>query len=105
KPFSAGIKRLEVVLVKFNPLIHFGVSMGAKFSPKVRFFSAQRVEDELRGAARDFFENGGIEVDLEKRTVYLTPIIYKGSNEICYLYANSFHRSRRVEPHRVLEEV
>ncbi|XP_020972044.1 uncharacterized protein LOC107627879 isoform X2 [Arachis ipaensis] len=76
KPFGTGDKRLEVVLVKFNPLIHFGLCMGSKFSPKIRFFSAQRVEDELRGATRDFFENNnGIEVDLEKRTVHLTPLL------------------------------
>ena len=67
---------MEVVPVKFNPLIHFGLCMGSKFSPKIRFFSAQRVEDELRGATRDFFENNnGIEVDLEKRTVHLTPLL------------------------------
>jgi len=37
----------------------------------VRFFSPHRVVDELRGAAREFFENDRIEVDLEKRTVHL----------------------------------
>jgi hypothetical protein len=42
----------------------------------VRFFSPNRVVDELRGAARKFFENDGIEVDLEKRTVHL-PRIFK----------------------------
>ncbi|KAK7292554.1 hypothetical protein RJT34_15405 [Clitoria ternatea] len=71
KPFSTGDRRLEVVLVKFNPLVHFGLCNGTKSSPKVRYFSPHRVVDELRGAAREFFENDGIEVDLEKRTVHL----------------------------------
>ncbi|XP_020215486.1 uncharacterized protein LOC109799332 [Cajanus cajan] len=74
KPFSTGDKRLEVALVKFNPLFHFGLCNGTKSSPKVRFFLPHRVVDELRGAAREFFENDGIEVDLEKRTVHLTRI-------------------------------
>jgi len=40
----------------------------------VRFFSPYRVAEELRCAAREFFENDGIEVDLEKRTIHVTPI-------------------------------
>ncbi|RDX91371.1 hypothetical protein CR513_26662, partial [Mucuna pruriens] len=74
RPFSTGDKRLEVALVKLNPLLHFGLCNGTKSSPRVRFFSPQRVVDELRGAAREFFENDGIEVNLEKRTVHLTRI-------------------------------
>jgi len=57
-----------------DPLVHFGLCNGTKSSPKVRFFSSYRVAEELRSAAREFFENDGIEVDLEKRTIHLTPI-------------------------------
>ncbi|KAG5037091.1 hypothetical protein AAZX31_07G077400 [Glycine max] len=74
KPFSTRDKRLEVALIKLNPLLHFGLCNGTKSSPNVRFFTPHRVVDELRGAAREFFEKDGIEVDLEKRTVYLTRI-------------------------------
>lgn len=58
-----------------NPLIHFGLCNGAQSCPTVRFFSAQGVELELRNAAREFFVNGGIEVDLSKRSVQLSKII------------------------------
>ncbi|PIA64111.1 hypothetical protein AQUCO_00201417v1 [Aquilegia coerulea] len=75
KPFGHGDRRLEVALTKVNPLIHFGLCNGTRSSPKVRFFSAQGVEAELRCAAREFFSGDGMEVDLEKRTVYLTRII------------------------------
>ncbi|KAF7827506.1 DEP domain-containing mTOR-interacting protein [Senna tora] len=75
KTFASGDRQLELVLVKMNPLIHFGLCNATKSCPKVRFFSPQGVADELRRAAREFFEEGGIEVDLEKRTVYLTRII------------------------------
>ncbi|MED6135176.1 hypothetical protein PIB30_043794 [Stylosanthes scabra] len=74
KPFSTGDPRLELALLKMNPLIHFGICNATKSSPKVRFFSPHRVAEELRGAAREFFANDGIEVDLEKRTIYLSPI-------------------------------
>ncbi|XP_059457747.1 uncharacterized protein LOC132187446 [Corylus avellana] len=75
KSLSSGDKRLELSLAKVNPLIHFGVCNGTRSSPTVRFFSPQGIEAELRCAAREFFQGGGMEVDLEKRTVYLTRII------------------------------
>ncbi|KAL5983146.1 hypothetical protein ACLOJK_017228 [Asimina triloba] len=75
RPFGSGDKRLEVALPKVNPLIHFGLCNGTRSSPTVRFFSAQGIEAELRFAAREFFLENGIEVDLEKRTVNLTRII------------------------------
>lgn len=59
---------------KLNPLIHFGLCNGTKSSPTVRFFTSQGVEAELRFATREFFQRGGMEVNLDKRTVYLTRI-------------------------------
>lgn len=74
KPFNAGDARLELALPAVNPLIHFGLCDGAKSCPTVRFFTPQNVEAELRHAAREFFQRGGLEVDLGKRTVYLSRI-------------------------------
>ncbi|KAG7032612.1 hypothetical protein SDJN02_06662, partial [Cucurbita argyrosperma subsp. argyrosperma] len=75
KPFSSGDKRAELAFGEVNPLIHFGLCSGTKSSPRVRFFSPQGVEAELRCAAREFFQAGGVEIDLDKRTVLLTGII------------------------------
>lgn len=75
KPFGAGDKRLEVALPSVNPLIHFGLCNGTRSSPKVRFFSGQIIEAELRAAAREFFLGDALVVDVEKRTVYLSGII------------------------------
>ncbi|PON50248.1 Dishevelled [Parasponia andersonii] len=75
KPFSSGDNRLELILDKVNPLIHFGLCDGTKSSPTVRFFSPQGVETQLRSAAREFFQIIGMEIDLDKRTVHLTRII------------------------------
>ncbi|XP_010032927.2 LOW QUALITY PROTEIN: uncharacterized protein LOC104422328 [Eucalyptus grandis] len=75
KPFGTGDRRLELTVLKVNPLIHFGLCDGTRSSPTVRFFSPQVVQSELRSAAREFFQNGGVEVDLEKRTLKLTRIM------------------------------
>ncbi|XP_010250210.1 PREDICTED: uncharacterized protein LOC104592501 [Nelumbo nucifera] len=75
RPFGAGDKRLEVVLANVNPLIHFSICNGTKSSPKVRFFSSQGIEAELRSATREFFHEDGMDVNLEKRTVHLSRIL------------------------------
>ncbi|XVE91786.1 hypothetical protein REPUB_Repub01dG0041600 [Reevesia pubescens] len=75
RPFSNGDRRLEFATTKVNPLIHFGLCNGTRSSPTVRFFTPKGVEGELRCAAREYFQNGGIEINLDKRTVYLTRII------------------------------
>lgn len=41
----------------------------------MRFFTPKGVESELRYAAREFFQRDGMEVDLAKRTIYLTRIM------------------------------
>ncbi|XWS69512.1 hypothetical protein CRYUN_Cryun04dG0185000 [Craigia yunnanensis] len=75
RPFSNGDRRLEVAPTKVNPLIHFGLCNGTRSSPTVRFFTPQGVEGELRCAAREYFQSRGIEINLDKRIVYLTRII------------------------------
>ncbi|MQM06602.1 hypothetical protein Taro_039428 [Colocasia esculenta] len=75
KPFGGSDRRLQLTLPKLHPLIHFGLCNGSRSSPAVRFFSGQGTELELRNAAREFFLGGGLEVDLEKRSVHLTRII------------------------------
>lgn len=75
KPFGASDKRLELAETKVNPLVHFALCNATRSSPTVRFYSAQGVEPELRHAAREFLLDGGVEIDLETRTVHLTRII------------------------------
>ncbi|CAN0923872.1 hypothetical protein LINGRAHAP2_LOCUS33802 [Linum grandiflorum] len=77
KPFGSGDRQLQIVTAGenkvINPLVHFGLCNGTRSSPAVRLFTAERVETELRSAAREFFRRGGgIDVDLETRTVYLS---------------------------------
>ncbi|KAK4746975.1 hypothetical protein SAY87_026012 [Trapa incisa] len=75
KPFRNGDPRVELSLPKVNPLIHFGLCNGTRSSPRVRFFSSQGLEAELRCAAREFFQSDAMSVELDKRTVKLTRII------------------------------
>ncbi|KAF3327998.1 hypothetical protein FCM35_KLT06604 [Carex littledalei] len=74
KPFSSADTRLKLMPKKMNPLIHFGLCNGNRSSPTVRFFTPDGVEVDLRQAAREFFQDGGIEIDFAKRTVYLSRI-------------------------------
>lgn len=66
---------MQLAFSKVNPLIHFGLCNGTQSSPIVRFFTPEGVESELRYATREFFQRDGMEVDLAKRTVYLTRIM------------------------------
>ncbi|CAH2053984.1 unnamed protein product [Thlaspi arvense] len=75
KPFMNSNTRSEVGLQKLNPLVHFGLCDGTKSSPVVRFFTPGGVEAELKRAAREFFQNGGIEIVLDKRVIHLSRII------------------------------
>ncbi|KAE8654712.1 Phytosulfokin receptor 1 [Hibiscus syriacus] len=75
KPFNKGDRRLHLVPMKLNPLIHFGLCKGTRSSPKLRFFTAQNVQEELKNATMEYFQNEGIEIDWEVRTVYLSRII------------------------------
>ncbi|KAL3830730.1 hypothetical protein ACJIZ3_019532 [Penstemon smallii] len=76
KPFSGGDKRLELVFPKVNQLIHFGTCNATRGSPSVKFFSPKSVESDLRYAAREFFQrDDAMQVDLAKRTVYLSRIV------------------------------
>ncbi|KAL6640929.1 hypothetical protein ACP70R_019110 [Stipagrostis hirtigluma subsp. patula] len=75
KPFGSNDKRLELAQRRANPLVHFALCDATRSSPIVRFYTTQGVEPELRHAAREFFLRGGVEIDLESRTVHLTRII------------------------------
>ncbi|KAL3635884.1 hypothetical protein CASFOL_020431 [Castilleja foliolosa] len=79
RPFFSefiGDKRLELAFGKVNQLIHFGIWNATRGSPSIRFFSPQSIESELKIAAREFFQrDDGMQVDLAKRTVYLSRII------------------------------
>ncbi|KAL6883771.1 hypothetical protein ACP4OV_011185 [Aristida adscensionis] len=75
KPFGSSDRRLELAQRRANPLVHFALCDATRSSPIVRFYTTQGVEPELRHAAREFFLHGGVEVDLESRTVHLTRVI------------------------------
>ncbi|CAM0956760.1 unnamed protein product [Alopecurus aequalis] len=75
RPFASSDKRLELAERQVNPLVHFALCNATRSSPTVRFYSTQGVEPELRHAAREFLLDGGVEIDLETRTVHLTRII------------------------------
>lgn len=67
---------MQLCFPKVNQLIHFGLCNATRSSPVVKFFSPQGVESELKHAAREFFQrDDAMQVDLSKRTVYLSRVI------------------------------
>ncbi|KAI4369103.1 hypothetical protein MLD38_017590 [Melastoma candidum] len=75
KPFGNNDQRLELVVPKVNHVGPFRPLQRDEVEPNCKIFPPQGVKAELRCAAREFLQNGGMEVDLDKRTVKLTRFI------------------------------
>eukprot|EP00250_Pteridium_aquilinum_P013003 c21072_g1_i1 orf=629-2344(-) len=75
KAFGPKDNRLKVSLLEQTPLVHFALSCAAKSSPAVNCYTSSNIDAELRFAARSFFRDGGIVIDMETRTVTLSQIM------------------------------
>ncbi|XP_051148513.1 uncharacterized protein LOC127263498 [Andrographis paniculata] len=76
KPFSSSDRRLELAFPKVNQLIHFGIWNASNGSPRIRFFTPQDVEYQLKTAAKEYFQRDDqMQVELSKRTVFLPRLI------------------------------
>lgn len=75
KAFGPMDNRLKVSLQEPTPLIHFALSCATKSSPGVNSYTSANIDAELRFAARSFFREGGITIDMETRTVMLNQIM------------------------------
>eukprot|EP00252_Welwitschia_mirabilis_P004077 TRINITY_DN14268_c0_g1_i1.p1 TRINITY_DN14268_c0_g1~~TRINITY_DN14268_c0_g1_i1.p1 ORF type:complete len:794 (-),score=167.22 TRINITY_DN14268_c0_g1_i1:557-2938(-) len=75
KPFGPKDKRLKVALEQPEPLIHFALSSGSKSSPPVRCYSPGSIDEELRLAAKIFFDDSGFTIDGETKTISLSKLL------------------------------
>jgi glutaredoxin len=79
KPFSSSDPRLAAVIPRspVEPRIHFALNCGAKSCPPIKNFTAEAVREELRINSQAFLEagSGNLEVDVEKRVLWLTMIL------------------------------
>ena len=67
-PFCLGDPRLAHCIADPDPRIHFALNCGARSCPRLRIYSADRLEEDLREAARSFVA-ADVEVDLASKSV------------------------------------
>ena len=95
KPFGAGDPRLNSVLAKLDPRIHFALNCGAKSCPPVKKYTAPNVQEELRVVALAFCEqDSNVHVDMESKTL--------STSRIFYWYANDFGGSTEEVLERIM---
>lgn len=75
KPFGLKDKRVKVALLIPEPLVHFALVSGAKSSPPFICYSPASIDEELRLAARIFFNDGGFLLDMDTNTASLSKIM------------------------------
>ncbi|KAH9295181.1 hypothetical protein KI387_038769, partial [Taxus chinensis] len=75
KPFGLKDKRLKVALPIPEPLVHFSLVCGSKSSPPFICYSPASIDEELRLAARIFFNDGGFLIDMDTNTASLSKIM------------------------------
>jgi len=90
KPFGKTDPRLKIALETCEPKVHFALVCGAKSCPPIKTYSAKEIDSLLKLSAESFLEGDGVEVDMKKREVRISPILkwYKedfGSNKQEYV--------------------
>jgi hypothetical protein len=73
-PFSEGDPRKGMLIRRFDPRVHFALVCGAKSCPPISFYDGDRIEEQLDQAARTFIRSGGIRLDAERETIWLSKI-------------------------------
>uniref|UniRef100_A0A0D6R5A4 DEP domain-containing protein n=1 Tax=Araucaria cunninghamii TaxID=56994 RepID=A0A0D6R5A4_ARACU len=75
KPFGLKDKRLKVALQIPEPLVHFALVSGSKSSPPFICYAPGSIDEELRLAARIFFNDTGFSIDADTNTASLSKIM------------------------------
>lgn len=75
KAFGPKDNRLKVSLLEPLPLVHFALNRATRSSPALKLFTPANIDAELHFAARSFFRDGGILIDVETKTVSLNKIM------------------------------
>ena len=73
KPFSGKDPRLAIALEEPEPRVHFALNCGSKGCPPIRFYSPDKLDNQLTRATKSFLTSGGCTID--KHKVSLSPIL------------------------------
>lgn len=101
KPFGLKDKRIEVALPDPEPLVHFALVCGSRSSPAIRCYSPGSIDEELRLAAKIFFDDGGFLIDVENKLASVSKIMNwysvdfgKNETEVMKFVANYLEPSK-----------
>ena len=75
KPFPAGDPRLSVALESPEPRVHFALNCASKGCPPIRFYSPDKLDNQLNKATKSFLSAGGFSVNSDTHQVSLSPIL------------------------------
>lgn len=75
-PFGKSDPRLNVILEKTEPRIHFALNCGAKSCPPIKTFGAENIDSELQVATEAYLElDEALKVDEEAKIVHLSSLL------------------------------
>ncbi len=72
--FAHSDPRRQYVMRQVDPRIHFALVCGASSCPPIGIYQSEVLDDQLDLAARNFLNNGGIELSRSENTVALSRI-------------------------------
>ncbi|KAL4197586.1 hypothetical protein AMTRI_Chr04g188990 [Amborella trichopoda] len=75
KPFGLKDPRSQVALPYPEPLVHFALVCGTRSGPALQCYSPGDIDQELMEAARNFIRNGGLVLNAEAKTVFVSKIL------------------------------
>ncbi|NTV97650.1 MAG: DUF547 domain-containing protein, partial [Chlorobiaceae bacterium] len=73
-PFSFFDPRRRFAVESFDFRIHFALVCAASSCPPIEFYDAKLVDRQLDIAAKSFLNRRGMEIDRQKKTVWLSPV-------------------------------
>jgi len=112
-PFGKSDRRLNVILEKTEPRIHFALNCGAKSCPPIKTFSAQNIDSELQTATEAYLElDEALKVDEEAHVIHLSSLLKWYSSDfgdnaqeiVRWVLQNVTYEDKKAALGRLLEE-
>jgi GH15 family glucan-1,4-alpha-glucosidase len=73
-PFSEADQRHNFIVASFDYRIHFALFCSSSSCPPIEFYDAAHIDRQLDIAAKSFINRGGVEIDRQSNTLWLSLI-------------------------------
>ncbi|MDA8164433.1 MAG: glycoside hydrolase family 15 protein [Desulfobacteraceae bacterium] len=101
RPFGLNDPRRRYRIKRLDPRIHFALVCASSSCPPIEIYGAENLDEELAVSGRTFLNAGGLRLDRDRRTVYLSRIFHWYGNDFG---ASRSARLRFVAPYLYREE-